>query len=94
MILVSQNRKKIINFEKIAEVIVSDKDICVRDNFEVQKGLIIATYESEERAKEVLKEIIKAYKETNYEYENCWCLRNVIYEMPENRRFIWKRKLK
>lgn len=61
MILVSQNKEKIINFERITEVIVSDKDICVRDNFEVQKGLIIATYESEERAKEVLQEIIKRY---------------------------------
>ena len=61
MILVSQNRKKIINFEKIAEIIVSDKDICVTDNFEVQNGLIIATYESEERAKEVLQEIVNVY---------------------------------
>ena len=57
MILVSQDKKKIINFERIAEVIVSDEDICVSNNFEVQKGLIIATYESEERAKEVLQEI-------------------------------------
>ena len=47
MILVSQDKKKIINFERIAEVIVSDEDICVSNNFEVQKGLIIATYESE-----------------------------------------------
>ena len=61
MIIVSQNKKKIINFERIAEVIVSDKDICVRDNFEVQKGLIIATYELEERAKEVLQEIVHKY---------------------------------
>ena len=42
----------------------------------------LGEYKTEERAKEVLQEIIKAYKETNYEYENCWCLRNVIYEMP------------
>lgn len=61
MILVNQNRKKIINFEKIAEVIVSGKDICVKDNFETQKGLIIATYESEQRAKEVLQEIARTY---------------------------------
>lgn len=85
MILVSQNRKKIINFEKITEVIVSDKDICVRDNFEVQKGLIIATYESEERAKEVLQEIIKAYLDCNehsvlaeYAY-----VKNKVFKMPK-----------
>ena len=41
MILVSQNKEKIINFERIAEVIVSDKDICVKDNFETQNGLIM-----------------------------------------------------
>ena len=86
MILVSQNKEKIINFERIAEVIVSDKDICVRDNFEVQKGLIIATYESEERAKEVFQEIVETYEDCNehsvlaeYAY-----VKNKVYEMPIN----------
>lgn len=88
MILVSQNKEKIINFERIAEVIVSDKDICVRDNFEVQKGLIIATYESEERAKEVLQEIIDKYKEYATIQNGAGSISNVkilpkVYEMPK-----------
>ena len=85
MIIVSQDKKKIINFERITEVIVSDKDICVRDNFEVQKGLIIATYESEERAKEVLQGIVETYEDchastvsTGYGY-----VKNKVYEMPK-----------
>ena len=84
MIIVSQNKKKIINFERITEVIVSDKDICVRDNFEVQKGLIIATYESEERAKEVLQEIISKYKTTLYNSKTNETVVNIpkVYEMP------------
>lgn len=43
----------------------------------------LGIYQTEERAKEVLQEIIKYYKDTNYEYENCWRLRNLVYEMPE-----------
>ena len=82
MIIVSQDKKKIINFERITEITVSGTGILVGDDVFIPKGEEVGKYESEERAKEVLQEIIKAYKETNYEYENCWCLRNVIYEMP------------
>ena len=87
MILVSQDKKKIINFERIAEVIVSDEDICVSNNFEVQKGLIIATYESEERAKEVLQEITEKICESSnikmdIEGINC-VVSKQIYYMPE-----------
>lgn len=87
MILVSQDKKKIINFERIAEVIVSDEDICVSNNFEVQKGLIIATYESEERAKEVLQEITEKICESSnikmdIEGINCEVSKQIYY-MPE-----------
>ena len=87
MILVSQDKKKIINFERIAEVIVSDEDICVSNNFEVQKGLIIATYESEERAKEVLQEITeKICESSNIKMDregiNCEVIKQIYY-MPE-----------
>ena len=85
MIIVSQDKKKIINFERIAEVIVSDEDICVSNNFEVQKGLIIATYESEERAKEVLQEIISKYKTTLYNTKTNETVVNIpkVFEMPK-----------
>ncbi|MCI8486808.1 MAG: hypothetical protein HFJ20_07115 [Clostridia bacterium] len=44
---------------------------------------ILGYYKTEERAEEVFEEIIKTYKDTNYEYENCWCLRNLVYRMPK-----------
>lgn len=88
MIIVSQEKDGIINFNNILVIRLST-------DFETKKKTIIyvdcvgdehfgvGKYDTEERAKEVLQEIIKAYKETNYEYEACWCLRNVVYEMPE-----------
>lgn len=83
MVIVNQNRDEIINFEKMNNIYVSKSgEVRACANME-DCVYVLGKYESEERAKEVLQEIIKAYKETNYEYENCWCLRNVIYEMPE-----------
>lgn len=88
MVIVSQEKDGIINFDNILVIRLST-------DFETNKKNIIyvdcvgdehfgiGKYGTEERAKEVLQEIIKAYKETNYEYEACWCLRNVVYEMPE-----------
>ena len=59
MILVSQNKKKIINFERITEITVSGTRILVGDDIFIPKGEEIAKYETEERAKEVLQEIVK-----------------------------------
>ncbi len=82
MIIVSQDKTEIINFNKLTEIVVCDNGITVTDGIQQEKGLEIAKYATEERAKEVLQEVIKCYKDTNYEYENCWCLRNLVYEMP------------
>lgn len=92
MIIVSQDKTEIINFDNTLRVKLfindDDKDeqlyeiyaevIAPGDNY-----ILLGTYYTEERAKEVLQEIIQCYKDTNYEYENCWCLRNVVYEMPK-----------
>lgn len=87
MIIVNQNKSGIVNFDRINYIQVSKIDkknkSVIEINYADTDWKVVAEYKTEERAKEVLQEIIKAYKETNYEYENCWCLRNVIYEMPE-----------
>lgn len=88
MLIISQDKGKIINFDNITQVYITqyeEKTACFI-RFETVDSLCdgLGEYKTKERAKEVLQEIIKAYKETNYEYENCWCLRNVIYEMPAN----------
>ena len=95
MIIINQDKTEIFNFEEIFRLYV---DNWSNEEFETEPNCFcikaekssdnmiyafLGEYKTEERAKEVLQEIIKAYKETNYEYENCWCLRNVIYEMPK-----------
>lgn len=58
MIIVSQDKKEIINFDRITEIATSKNNICITDSVEQKNGYIIATYETEERAKEILKEIL------------------------------------
>ena len=60
MFIISQNDQSIINMNTIARIYVSNKNICVRSNIEAECGLIIATYKTNERAVEVLKEIQEA----------------------------------
>ena len=85
MIIVNQERTKIINFEKITEIIASGTKILVGDDILIPKGEEIAKYETEERAKEVLQEIISKYKITLYNSKTNETVVNVpkVYEMPE-----------
>ena len=58
MIIVSQDKTSIINFDNIEEIYVSGKFINV--NYSLNNNECIAEYKTEERAKEVLQEIVKA----------------------------------
>ena len=94
MIIVSPNGK-IINFENLVEIYVTRHDMyplkndiegyCLKGTVSSGKYIVLGTYETEERAKEVLQEIIKAYLDCNeqnalaeYAY-----VKNKVYEMPE-----------
>ena len=83
MIIVSQDKNNVINYDNVKSLWIEDNVLDeTNTTFYINADEdFLGEYKTEERAKEVLQEIIKAYKETNYEYENCWCLRNVIYEM-------------
>ena len=59
MILVSQDKDVIINFDNIVNLVVINNTIVSIGNVEETTGITIAEYETEKRAKEVLKEIIK-----------------------------------
>ena len=59
MIIVSQDKMEIINLDRVTEISVSGNCICVTDRIEQKNGYVIATYKTEERAKEVLQEIIR-----------------------------------
>lgn len=85
MIIINQERTKIINFEKITEITASGTKILVGDDIFVPKGEEIAKYETEERAKEVLQEIISKYKTTLYNSKTNETVVNIpkVFEMPK-----------
>lgn len=65
MIIVSQNKDIIANFDNITSL---DTDQCngvyvVECNFTNRNNVYLGEYKSEERAKEVLQEIIKKYRD-------------------------------
>lgn len=61
MIIVSQDKKMIINFNRISEITVDDNDVLITDDIYKSYGERIGKYETEERAKEVLQEIVELY---------------------------------
>lgn len=78
MIIVNQDRNEIINFERITEIVASRNTISIADNIYEETGEIIGEYATEERAKEVLQEIVNRYK-----FNRCEAVENAVYEMPE-----------
>lgn len=61
MIIVSQDRTRMVNFERV-EILGIDLDNRKQIGVSFSKGdLCLGTYKTEERAKEVLQEIINKY---------------------------------
>lgn len=61
MIIVSQDKDAIINFNNIANLVAIENNIVSICNIEETTGITIAEYKTQERAKEVLQEIVKTY---------------------------------
>ena len=89
MIIVSQDKKRIVNFDNLTQVYITH---CEEDNtgyfirFETVDSLYkdLGEYATEERAKEVLQEIIERYTNWNnlvYGQPTGFC--SPKYEMPE-----------
>lgn len=94
MIIVSQDKCTIVNFSNIQDIRIEPYGTHIKGkkiykifagNFEGY-ATELGTYDTEERAKEVLQEIIHIYGECNascastgYGY-----VRNEVYEMPED----------
>ena len=89
MIIISQDKTRIYNFERVSEIVVSGTEICISDSLRQEEGLVIATYETEERAKEVLQEIYCKYEHgTHLLSSKSLSVQNImdydfIYEMPK-----------
>ena len=89
MLILSQDKTKIVNLENIIGIGTNNNYINIRsvDRYVLNLG----EYDTEERAKEVLQEIIKTYKfNINFKYNKFLTEKEVIemqndlvYEMPE-----------
>lgn len=84
MIIVSQDRKSIYNFDNVKSIDILGDEIYIADDILADEGAYIAKYATETRAKEVLQEIIERY--TNWNNFVCgqptgFC--SPKYEMPE-----------
>lgn len=79
MIIVSQNKKEIVNFNNVIQILIT---YCAEDDtgffirYKDTDGMFddLGEYKTEERAKEVLQEIVSHYY--NYELTK-------VYTMPE-----------
>lgn len=94
MLILSQDRRTIVNLDNIKtielDIIADFKAITIfRETNEVETGvcgLYIGKYETEERAKEVLQEIMEKYKEENYAMIETMAKAQLVYEMPKEQR--------
>lgn len=89
MIIISQNKDEIVNFENIINISIADCDgdyvisaVALVGIDDVYKEL--GYYKTEGRAKEVLKEITQRCVHTPYKkYGNDYIKQDQIYEMPK-----------
>lgn len=80
MVIVNQAKDEIINFDNINNIFIFyDNEVKACGNVE-DSIYSLGKYESEERAKEVLQEIIDMYK-----FNRCEAVgqKNAVYRMPE-----------
>ena len=88
MLIVNQDRDKIVNFGNLTQVYITqdEEKIACFIRFETVDSLYddLGKYKTEERAKEVLQEIVSKYKTTLYNSKTNETVVNVpkVYEMP------------
>lgn len=87
MLIVSQNRKEVVNFNEVVNIWIGYDEI--EKKYEINVTGVgyadgtLGYYETEERAKEVLQEIIEKYESQNCIIYNARVKQNAIYEMPD-----------
>ncbi len=88
MLILCQKKDTIVNLEKVQAINIhlqNRKEVCawfdVNENN--RNSVLLGKYYTEERAKEVLKEIIEKYKEENYAMIESMAKAQLVYEMPE-----------
>ena len=90
MIIVSQDKTKIVNFDNLIQIYITqdEEETANFIRYESVDSLYedLGEYKTEERAKEVLQEIISKYKTTLYNSRTNETVVNIpkVYEMPIN----------
>ena len=89
MIIVSQDKTKIVNFDNLTQVYITqdEEETANFIRYESVDSLYedLGEYKTEERAKEVLQEIVSKYKTTLYNSKTNETVVNIpkIYVMPK-----------
>ena len=90
MIIVSQDKTKIVNFDNLIQIYITqdEEETANFIRYESVDSLYedLGEYETEERAKEVLQEIISKYKTALYNSKTNETVVDIpkVYEMPIN----------
>lgn len=91
MIILSQDKLQIFNFKTAKNIWIEEEEVEINQIEQVVysiyiDGEIVGEYETKERAKEVLQEIISKYKTTLYNSKTNETVVNIpkVYEMPIN----------
>lgn len=85
MIIVSQRKDELVTFDRIESIwIEADEEGRFTIEATADTNSTLGTYSTEERAKEVLQEIVSKYKVTLYNPKTNETVVNVpkVYEMP------------
>lgn len=93
MIIVSQDKLQIFNFKTAKNIWIEDEEVEINQIEQIVysiyiDGEMLGAYETEERAKEVLQEIINKYKEYATIQNRIGSISDVkilpkVYEMPK-----------
>ena len=83
MIIVSQDKETIVNFDNITEIAQEDGEIGITNDILNDDFQIIAKYKTEERAKEVLQEILNKYRQYNLDNNKAVTAIPKVYEIPK-----------
>lgn len=91
MIIVSQDREEIVNFDNIEDIWINNPLENDEGEFEIRAescsyNNIIGEYKTEKRAKEVIEEIIKQYENSMWKLSRntiSFC-EEFVYRMPED----------
>lgn len=89
MIIVSQDKKRIINFNNIMSIDIIDAE---KDGWLISAAFLIGIddiyrelgyYKTEKRAQEVLQEIVSKYRQYNLDNNKAITILPKVYEMPK-----------